>query len=260
MMYELTSRDEGLLLVEHLDLDAQLRAIRDLLSRHRVADEELAATIEEVGNEAKAASGERSHDLTDLWVDHLHGSVYQDAAHSMAAIGMIAPLLESFLVSMFAAIRDLPASERLISPAGRRAAYASDPDFWNARRYWDRKGAARDDIASGAIQLANAIGLSAFLPADLAPTLTAIFTYRNRMFHNGLEWPPQVRSDYDDMIIERGWPAEWFERALKDDKPWIIYMSDALIRHSLATFEAMVEGIGEFIRASHRSGLHPYEV
>ena len=36
-----------------------------------------------------------------IGVDHLHQSVFQDAAHSMAAVGMLAPFVESLFKQAF---------------------------------------------------------------------------------------------------------------------------------------------------------------
>ena len=81
--------------LEELDYDAQLLAIRSLLFRQERADQELSDRIGKVGKVARQTSGIASDCAVDEWVDLAHSSCYQDAAHSMAAVGMIAPFIES---------------------------------------------------------------------------------------------------------------------------------------------------------------------
>ena len=92
MMFEISNRDHGEFLVEELNLEAQLAAGRRLLRRHREADDELNRDISEIAEAAKKASGEYGMHLENLWVDQVHSTVFQGAAHSMSALGMLAPL------------------------------------------------------------------------------------------------------------------------------------------------------------------------
>src|SRR5688500_16028717 len=88
-----------------LDLDAQLHAIHALLAGHRAADRHLTDEIERLADQARKATGFANELAVDEWVDALHTSVYQDAAHSLAAVGMLAPLIESILAQSFYGIR-----------------------------------------------------------------------------------------------------------------------------------------------------------
>ena len=81
--------------LEELDYDAQLLAIRSLLFRQERADQELSERIGKVGKVAKQTSGIANDWAVDEWVGLVHDSCYGDAAHSMAAVGMIAPFIES---------------------------------------------------------------------------------------------------------------------------------------------------------------------
>src|SRR5262245_30167959 len=89
-----------------LDLDAQFRAIHALLAGHRAADKNLTDEIDRLAGQARKATGFESELLVDEWVDALHRSVYQDAAHSLAAVGTLAPLLESILVQSFDGVKN----------------------------------------------------------------------------------------------------------------------------------------------------------
>jgi hypothetical protein len=78
-----------------LELDAQFRATEALLAGHRAADKNLTDKIDRLAGRAHKATGFANELLIDQWVDALHTSVYQDAAHSLAAVGMLAPLIDS---------------------------------------------------------------------------------------------------------------------------------------------------------------------
>lgn len=249
-MFDLTNRDYAELLLEDVDLEAQLIAVRSLLRRSAQADTDLAAEIEELAKRAGEARGEYGLHLENSWVDHLHGSVFQDAAHSMAAVGMVVPMLESLLTATFVGIRDLSDPAVPVTPTGHRAHFLGDQHFWDPHYLY---GATRGlkDIARGAVQLAESTGLSSFLPADFATVADALFTYRNRMFHHGFEWPKAERVKFAALIVDKGWPANWFARSESDHEPWIFYMSDDLINHALGWFDALLEGIGAFIQGQY---------
>ena len=68
-------------------------------------DRDLTPRIEALVEESKSVAGANAELVVDQWVDSVHRSVYQDAAHSLAAVGMLAPLLESVLVQSFTALR-----------------------------------------------------------------------------------------------------------------------------------------------------------
>ncbi|MFN2533426.1 MAG: hypothetical protein ABR555_19245, partial [Pyrinomonadaceae bacterium] len=86
------------------DVDAQLIAIRGILRRNREATAELAAEIEKIDEHTRRLRGVRAEVAVDAWVDQIHHSVYQDAAHSMSAIGMLAPLVETIFYQSFRGI------------------------------------------------------------------------------------------------------------------------------------------------------------
>lgn len=85
--------------------------------------------------------------------------------------------------------------------------------------HFDRTG--RTNIAEGIPDLADAIGLGAELPADLPPTLAALFRYRNSMFHQSFEWSESERAKFAKATA--AWPAEWFSHATSGGEPWVFY-------------------------------------
>ena len=94
-MFGLTDRHLAGIVLGDLDYDSQLRAIHGLLRAHKDRESALNAEIEKAAADARRLSGIRNEQAVSDWVELLHASVYQDAAHSMSAVGMIAPFVES---------------------------------------------------------------------------------------------------------------------------------------------------------------------
>ncbi|WP_066798591.1 hypothetical protein [Sphingomonas soli] len=249
--FGLTDRDYAVLLLGDADLDAQLRAIHSLLRRHAEADAALQEEIGELAKRASEASGEYGMHLENSWVDEMHGTVFQGAAHSASAIGMLAPFLESLFVGIFAGIRDIEAPVQPVTLTGTRAAHAADPDFWDPHLVFNAAGKKSTSVLRGIVELVEATGLTPHMPADYAKTLGAIFGYRNKMLHHGFEWPQLERTNFEATIVREGWPSDWFDRSLTNGETWIIYMSDVLIRHTLSRIDEMLDGIGAFIQARY---------
>src|SRR5260370_3764042 len=87
-------------LIKHIAYDAQLTTIRFLLHRLRKHDKELDEEIRRLHE----YEGPHQEQAVDEWADLVHDSVYQGAAHSMAAVGMLAPFLKSIFFRSFATI------------------------------------------------------------------------------------------------------------------------------------------------------------
>lgn len=170
------NHDYVYLLLPDLDYDAQLRAIHGLLRLHRRATHESREDIREI-----EAAPRRSERDIDEWLDCMHAFTYQDAAHSMAAVGMLAPLVESiFHQALLRVGEHFSSAARLSHDRGQH-----DGDSqWDCHYIW-RGGRWDKDLVSGICDLADEVGLSRHLPAELTPKLQALFQYRNKMFHHG---------------------------------------------------------------------------
>jgi hypothetical protein len=112
----------------------------------------------------------------------------------------------------------------------------------------DRFGKDRfvKSVVKGILHLSEALELDKRMPADLEATLEALFEYRNKMFHNGFEWPVNVRTAFYKRISAGKWSADWFDVAMIDNRPWIFYMSQAFITHCMDTVDRIVEAIGGY--------------
>jgi hypothetical protein len=243
--FDLEPRDYLYALALDFDIDAQLIAIRGLLTRNRKAARDLAEEIEQIEAHTQRLRGIPHDRAVDAWVDHLHHSVYQDAALSMAAVGMLAPVIETIFHQCFRRIGDC---------LDRPNTELRQHERWSASRSarWDchlfMKGARTEKhLVKGIMQLADAIGIIKDLPKDLQQTISALFAYRNNMFHNGFEWPIEERDRFAQRIASERWPNEWFSTATSDDKPWIFYATDEFLEHCLKTIDDVIQGIGRFV-------------
>ncbi len=239
-------REHLFLLDLNLDIESQLMAVHGLLNRNRAADAALMKEIAEIEAHAKTVSDHLGQHVVDEWVDRLHDSVYQDVAHSMAAVGMLAPLIESLFAQCFQAIgrKYFPQNQTL----------GPHPRWTSAHQVqWDcrvviRNGEPRKNVVEGIIQLSDALGVTNRLPADLKPTLSALFDYRNKMFHLGFEWPMAEREKFAKKIVEEKWPADWFSKATQGEEPWIYYMSPSFIEHVVAMVYHVLDGFSTYLR------------
>ena len=236
----ITDRDVGEAVLEP-QFESQLVAIRSVLERNHEVEQRVSAEIERLDAEIRDRGD-------NLWmenqrIDHLHSATFLDAAHSMAAVGLIAPLIESLFDRAFGYLKH--SMGELYSLQSGHARWQLD-DRWNHRFVWKR-GRREAGIAKGIVQLAEAIDLKKHLPADLERTLSALFAYRNKMFHCGLEWPDKDLKMFDKLIDSEGW-VDCFTRAESGGNPWIFYMSREFTNHCLETVDRIIEGIGARVR------------
>lgn len=225
----------------HRNYEAELTAIRILLFRHRQADKGLQDEIKSL----EERPGFRSEQAVDRWLELLQFSTYQGAAHSMAAVGMLAPLVESIFDGAFKrAHEEFFLTENSIAkhPRWEWATQAQ----WDCHLVYDKNGKHTKDIVRGILQLSEAIGLAPHLPRDLKSMLEALFEYRNKMFHCGFEWPLEMRNKFVKRITDAGWPSNWFEMATSDGVPTIIYLTDVFVDICLKRIDRTIDGMGAF--------------
>ena len=252
---ELSERSTALVVaLPDLDYVSQLTAIRALLDLHRKAAAEHTAEIKRAERLMRTSVPPRSRDplTADLeeqfreqnWIDNMHYSVYHDAAHSMAAVGLIAPFVESIFYQSFRSIeREMTKISSL--PNDHERWHRPAEDQWDCHYVW-KNGRRSANLAEGIVQLVHAVGMSSHMPDDLRPTLAALFEYRNKMFHCGFEWPLEERKRFDQRLS--GWPADWFTKATSDGAPWVFYMSPTFVAHCLDRAERIIAGIERFCK------------
>lgn len=242
----MSHRDGAVFILERLDYEQQLIAIRGLLHRNEEADKRVAEQMKGLNEQARKSSGQSNERAVDAWGEHFYISVYQDAAHSMAALGMIAPLFESLLFQAFQGIREKYFGKNAIASGGPRVDIVDPNAYWDCHNYYDRKEAqTKLNVVAGVQQLSKAVGLKPYLPADLTRMLEALFEYRNYMFHNGFEWPEECCAQFAARVEKCGW-QDWFSTATRGNQPWIFYMTETFIAHCLDMVDKVLDALGAY--------------
>lgn len=194
--------------------DEQIRAVRQFLSWQGRAEASMREEMERAEQVVKAASGEVRDWLNEDLIERWQSSVYEDATRSIAAAVMVAPLIESLFHRLALTLR---------TP-------------WQGRR-----------IPREIMKLVTYCGLSE-TPNDLEPTLKALFMYRNKMFHWGIEWPIEERGRFEKLITDSGWPTSWFDQAIEGDGPWVFYLTEEFVSRCVDLVEQLVDAVRDFIQ------------
>ena len=213
-----TDRDIGLSILAP-NYESQCVAIRSVLQRNQEAEDQASARIRELEADI------RRHRYPQHWADHhwvtqMHDWTFLEAAHSMAAIGLIAPLIESLF--------------------SQTVTYFKDAQTWKESR-------SRVGIAKAFLQIAENIDLRRHMPDDLDTTAPALFAYRNKMFHFGLEWPDRHLANFAKRVDSDGWTS-YFSRAESGKDPWFFYMTKGFVDRCLDTVYDIIVGVGSHAR------------
>ena len=194
------------------DYVSQLDAIRGLLSHNWQTEADLLDEISDAGAWAEGSTGDANDFAVSLMGDLMNRSIYQAVAHSMAAVGMIAPFMEGVFKDGFERMgEELP----------------------------------RVNLAMNILKLVEKKELMPYMPDELAPTLEALFRYRNNLFHSGFEWPEQIRQQFKDATHR--WPDGWFDEATQDSDPWMFSMSATSIKHCVKVAEEVTNGLQDLL-------------
>jgi hypothetical protein len=216
-----------------MDFNTQFRAIHDLLGHSKIF-------IKKMDEQIKVA--EKRHDgseYADINLnDSYYDSVYLDAAYSMAAVGQLAPLLESLMTDYFTQLGKKYSDNKFKSNRFNNVSEQS----WNPH-YVFGKEAIREDFCDGLEQLIKDLDIESKLPKNTVKIFRALMIYRNKMFHNGLEWPEKQRKRFADFIRQEK-IEEWFSCSRISNRPWIYYMEDAFIEECLKLTKLLIENLG----------------
>ena len=246
MIIRITHRDIALHQLGEADLGSQLFAIKGVLRRNQEDATAAKADIDALADEIHDTPNQDPGILLADLFDHLHCSVFLNAAHSMAAVGMLAPFVESLFVWIFRVTR---ANRQENREEGNLRKAASQNEFWDPHFVFHR-GGRRIDLVEGIKQLAASTGLAELLPEGLENMLSALFAYRNKMFHHGLVWPKEERQKFGNLIQEKGWPSDWFEESSTNanGETWVTFLSISFIEYCLTTIDEVLEGVGVYFQ------------
>lgn len=230
-------RAEGML--RQTLLKTQLDAIKQTIRSHENAREAAAYHFEVLDKDPRW-KGDYDAGLEMIREQRFWKMTFQASAHSMAAVGMLAPFIESLFVAIFDGLKD-----RIDLLSDHPRLKLKERDVWNPQVYQGSKG-ARCDLQQGIGQLSEATGLATFIPPETETALEALFRYRNNMFHNGFEWPDAKISGFADELTK--WPEGWFELARRDDKPWLCYITPQFCAHCVDLIDGIINGTGRYLK------------
>ena len=162
---------------------------------------ELEERIIETDKAARQATGRANDNVVDQHVELAHISCFQEAARSMAAVAMIAPFIESLFQAVFVAINE---------PSRRRRGIS---------------------VVDRIIQVVERTGMKEYMPEGFESTLSALFKYRNKIFHGGFEWSQGRMKDFQKALVKEHWPSGFFSCTKAGGYPWMFYMTPAFIDH-----------------------------
>lgn len=243
----LDDRDYLFRLLNTIDWEAQLEAVRAVLARNRAASDRVSANIAELDEQARTYTGPYHDHVVDEHVDAMYRSTYSDAVVSLSAVGVVVPMMESIFSQSLLSLGAMYAAKDMSPPEHPRWQRAgSDRERWNCQWYFGRSG-PRNDIISGIPQLAEAVGLSTYLQPDMLDWIAAMLSYRNRMFHGGFEWSVKQRDQFEDLISARHW-EKYFQSARTNDRPWIFYLRDEVIDEMPKRMGSILDSFGVFAK------------
>ena len=232
------------------NLELQLLAIKSLLCRNREAEEDSIREIECLYERARQAEQTYSPYQDEEWVDRTFESFFHDVAHSMAAVGMLAPFVEALFVRIFQYFQHEEQNTRPANTENQRRQLAEN-EYWNPYLLFKNRS-RRKDIAEGIIQLADSVGLTEFFPNDYEKILRALYRYRNKMFHYGFLWPEVERKNFRKTLRDYDWPDDWFQETTHNGNPYIFYMSDKFIDQCVETIDGILNGVGAYYRSLNK--------
>lgn len=233
----LTPRDRAMNLLRHTLLDQQLDAIKAVLRNHEAEREGTGYQFEVLDSDPRW-DGEHDGGLEARRDAAFWRLTFQASAHSMSAVGMLAPFIESLFVAIFDGLKT-----RAEIPPDHLRQKLREKDRWNPQVYQGSNG-ARTDLLKGIAQLSKATGLAPHLPPQTGMTLEALIRYRNNMLHNGFEWPDGKVDGFAAEVSK--WPEGWFEVAESDGKPWLYYMSPGFCTQCVALTDGIIDGVGRY--------------
>jgi hypothetical protein len=244
---DLSDRDRACQILDRIDYEQQLTAIKGLLARNKAADKQLEAERDEIMAFIRKSTGSAQERAIDESGENFYAMVYQGAAHSMAALGMIAPTYESMFFHAFQGIREAFRKAGVSPPPHARSGITITDHYWDCHlvHSQDAKPKTRTNLVKGIMELAEATQLE--LPDGLQSLLEALFYYRNKMFHYGFEWPRSECLKFSKRIAEKKWD-DWFERAEHAGEPWIFYMSDDFIKLCLGMTDKVLDALGRYCK------------
>lgn len=173
-------------------------------------------------------------------------SIYQSAAVSMATAGMRASLLEAILTTFLRNLgKDHGNALRKVNPD-----YSRWSDFEKDRDAFDiNKKKNRKSTYALAFDLLENIGLA--IPKKDRNLFGLLYKYRNKMLHNGMEWPAEEIDKFREEL--KKYPGNYFSTARQGEEIWIFYVADPFLAALDEATTRLCRAMGAFVNQLWRS-------
>jgi len=169
------------LLLPSLNSEYQLATIRRMLHRNKQEEKALEKEMEDLGRSARSGCQQSA----DEWGNQFYNSIYLGAAHSMAAVGMLAPLTEAIFQHAFHELRRRSRPDELPSSHARWGLPLTDSQWDCHFTCANGERAENTNVIEGILQLSEATDLLPHLPSDFPQVLRASSSTETRCFIAG---------------------------------------------------------------------------
>jgi hypothetical protein len=255
-----TARDYANLFLRPLDLDRQLAAFRTVLTRNKDVDDATSDALVAQRDEILAPNAFSPEDgsvpiehAIDNLQDQYEGSTYLRAAHSLAAAGMLAPLLETLFIRLLKVALAISESsgQPLSAPRWQQASKARA----DCRCFFDEtKGKFTEPgLMRSVRQFIASLPGPPLLDDAALDTLDVLFRYRNEVLHNGVELPEAKAVKFNTYLRE-ALPAHlepeqaprlrWVTVYFRGSTPWLFLLKDGLWLRCLSLIREFADAVG----------------
>jgi hypothetical protein len=147
--------------------DTHLDCIGELLSVFRHLSGNNNKFISTLQEQLNHDTDQASDFINGDYADYCHRSVFQDASYSMAAVGMLAPFIESMFKNTFRFIENYSTEKRPDFSKNGHHRWRGTKHTWNCEYYINEEtGVPHKCVRRGIYQLASAIGLGSVDKGD----------------------------------------------------------------------------------------------
>ena len=97
------------------------------------------------------------------------------------------------------------------------------------------------DIVSGIVNILKKLNIQSYFSNDIEKYLSALFSYRNELFHNGLEW----KKEKCQKVLNNEHKKGWFTLHADSRGPYFILPTRKFIDELITFFEESINGLAE---------------
>jgi len=159
-------------------------------------------------------------------------SNYFNAFMSSSIAAALAQFLESLIKNETLVIKASRADKAKILEHIRTKNISNNNGFWDVSKYWcTDSNRIENGIATGTIQLFDALNLGLQLPNNFDNYIKILFFYRNYVMHNGVEWGKLHRDKFKRRIAKSDCKGFGWSQSESVDK--VCYLKDDYLKELL---------------------------